>query len=272
MIEEEKIIYLFDESGRAILSPTDPHIFLGVGVLYDESNEDYLFKTCNELFCLSTKDPLKNIKISNELALTIAQKIVELKIPIVCTWIDLNNKNLITTIKSCIDLLVELKKYHYLRGSRRKKAHYLHDKILDKNIFQILDFLSNINDVTIRLKPYIDMWPIPRLEKNVKLISRSNSIEEKIKEITRYFEQNISFKVDEFKLLKNPKNKRKRFIDIITSIVTRAFIKINDTEYICDSSIVFPSDSTVCFCDYTKGIINHTNKITNNLLKDDPVI
>ena len=64
----------------------------------------------------------------------------------------------------------------------------------------------------------------------------------------------------------------KRFIDIITSIVTRAFIKINDTEYICDSSIVFPSDSTVCFCDYTKGIINHTNKITNNLLKDDPVI
>lgn len=273
MAKEENIIYLFDESGRAILSPTDPHIFLGTGVLYNESSEDHLFKTCDELFCLSTKDPLKNTKISNELALTIAKKIVELKIPIICTWIDLNNENLITTIKSCIDLLVELKKYHHLRGSSRKKAHYLHDKILDKNIFDLLSlFLYNKNNVMFKINPFIDNWSIPKSEKKVSLKYRSVSIEKRIQEILNNFDKNILFKVEGIQLLENPEDKRKRFIDVIASTVSRAFTKVNETEYICKPSIVFPSNSTVCFCNYTKGIIGHTNKITNNLLKDDPVI
>ena len=272
MTKEEEIIYLFDESGRAILSPIDPHIFLGIGVLYNRDNEDDFFKTCDELFCLSTKDPLKNIKISNELALTIAKKIVELKIPIVCTWIDLNNENLITTIKSCIDLLGELKKYHHLRGSR-KEAHYLHDKILDKNIFDLLGlFLYDKSNVTLRIKPFIDNWSIPKLEKKVSLNYRSLSIKEKIQEMSHHFDQNILLEVENIKLLKNPKNKRKRFIDVITSTLSRAFVKIDETKYICDSSIIFSSDSIVNYCNYTQGIIEHTNKITDNLIKDNPVI
>ncbi len=272
MIEEEKIIYLFDESGRAILSPTDPHIFLGAGVLYNESNEDYLFKTCDELFCLSTKKPLKNENIDDGLVQIIAIKIIELNIPITCTWIDLNDKKLNITIESCIDLLGELKKYHNLRGSR-KKAHYLHDKILDKNIFDLLSlFLYNKNNVMYKINPFIDNWSIPKLEKKVSLKYRSVSIEKRIQEILNNFDQNISFKVEDIQLLENPEDKRKRFIDVITSAVSRAFKKVNETEYICDSSIVFPSDSTVNYCDYTQGIIDHTNTITDNLIKDDPVI
>ena len=131
---EESLIYLFDESGRAILSPTDPHVFLGVGILYNENEEEYIFNDCDKLFRLSTKEPLKNADINDELVQDLANKIVELEKPIVCAWIDLNDENLFTTIKSCIDLLGELKKYHHLRGNR-KEAHYLHDKILDKNIF-----------------------------------------------------------------------------------------------------------------------------------------
>lgn len=271
MAKEENIIYLFDESGRAILSPTDPHIFLDVGVLYKENEEGYLFTTCDKLFRLSTKEPLKNANISDELVQVIANKIVELNIPITCIWIDLNDKNLVRVLENYRDFLIELRRYHNLQGNR-KIAHILHDRILDKNIFEILDFLSDISDITIRLKPYIDMWPIPSLEKKVKLISRSNSIEEKIKEITHYFEQNISFKVEEFKLLENKKNKRKRFIDIITSIVSRAFIKVNDSEYICDPSNIYPTKSIIQFIDYTQEIVVHTNRITDDFLKNNPVI
>ena len=64
---EESLIYLFDESGRAILSPTNPHVFLGGGVLYKEIEEEYLFNTYDKLFRLSTKEPLKNADITDDL-------------------------------------------------------------------------------------------------------------------------------------------------------------------------------------------------------------
>lgn len=271
MTTEENLIYLFDESGRAILSPTAPHLFLGVGVLYNENNERHLFNTCDELFGLSTEEQLKNEKITAELAIKIAQEIVELNIPVVCTWIDLNDEELIRNLTNYEELLFQLKRYHRLPGSR-KIAHILHDKILDKNIFEILGFLSDVSDVTIRLKPYIDTWPIPRLEKKVKLNNRSSSIEEKINEITKHFNQNVLFKVEYFQLLENSKNKRKRFIDVITSATSRAFKKVDETKYICDSSIIFPTNRTIKFIDYTQEIVEHINKTTDNFLKDNPVI
>jgi len=268
---EHSFIYLFDESGRAILSTNDSHIFLGCGVFYDEKEEENIFNTCDKLFNLSASKPLKNENINDELALKIVEKIIELNIPVVCIWIDLNDGSLISVIKNYRELTIELKKHHRLPGSR-KIAHILHDKILDKNIFEILDFLSNINNVTIRLKPYIDEWSIPKLERNVKLINRSQSIEDKISEITNLFNQNILFKVDNFQLLKNAASKKKRFIDVITSAVSRAFKKVEKTKYICDSSNILSTNSSIKFIDYTKEIVSHINRITDNFLKDNPVI
>lgn len=269
---EESLIYLFDESGRAILSPTDPHVFLGASVLYEEIEEEYLFNTCDKIFRLSTDEPLKNYDISNDLIKDLEYKLVELNKPIVCIWIDLNNKEMITKIRGCVKLLQTLKDYHNVRGRRKTEDRYIRDRVLDKNIFDLLKFfLYGKSNICYRIKPFIDNISIPQSEITLSLEYRSISIEKTIKEISKYFSKNISINVESIKLLKNISNKRKRFIDVVTSILSRSINK-HDNKYIFEMSPVIQTSKTINFVDYTQGIVDHSNKLTDDLIKNNPVI
>ena len=59
---------------------------------------------------------------------------------------------------------------------------------------------------------------------------------------------------------------------MITSIVSRVLVKVNDSEYICDPTKIFPQKNTIKFIDYTQEIIEHTNSTTDELIKNNPVI
>lgn len=225
-----RVIVLFDEFGNPTFRP-DRHSdsFLGVSVVYQLEAENHIFEQCDVIFGLSNLAPVKNDRIGTSRAEGISELICSLPIQVTISSIDLSNTNLQRVVNLYEDFGAELRRLH--RGvSPRLTAHILHDNILDDTLFEAMGRYLGEEPVATEFEISIDDWPIPSSDIDIALQYRSASFTQKLSEIYEELGIPVTLSVSPIQRMSQD-SKRKRFIDVTTSAVSRHFFPQDHRKY-----------------------------------------
>ena len=248
-----QVVILFDEQGTPTFrEDRETNFFLGVSVMYDLSAEDFIFDQSRILFGLSNTGALRNRKISNSRAVEISQLLPELPIQIVISILDLSDiefQRVVNLYRDFGDIMRE--RYRNVRG--RPIAQILHPQVLDDCIFNSICDYSERNQINSSFLVFIDDWSIPVNDIEIYLEDRSRSFQEKINSLHSEFNYGFEINVAEILLL-NQDSYRKRFIGVIASVVSRAFLNNDNVRY-----------SEVPLNNILSSEINQKNDITNKV-------
>ncbi len=248
-----QVVILFDEQGTPTFrEDRETNFLLGVSVMYDLSAEDFIFDQSRILFGLSNTGALRNRKISNSRAVEISQLLPELPIQIVISILDLSDiefQRVVNLYRDFGDIMRE--RYRNVRG--RPIAQILHPQILDDCIFNSICDYSERNQINSSFLVFIDDWSIPVNDIEIYLEDRSRSFQEKINSLHSEFNYGFEINVAEILLL-NQDSYRKRFIGVIASVVSRAFLNNDNVRY-----------SEVPLNNILSSEINQKNDITNKV-------
>lgn len=212
------MITLFDEYGTPTLrDDRENSVFIGVAACYDKSDEKRIFNSVKADMGLSNTNPLKNNQISNERAIRIATSLCNLPIKMVVCEIGLNNQTFIDTLKQYFESSNQIR-VRERAVKERPIAQIIHSTILSNCLFEVITLCLEHNPSKKEFRVFIDNWSIPRSDIEIYLNERSHSLNRSIQRLFPYV--NIS----PIELL-NKDNYRKRFIDVLTSIISRNFEK-----------------------------------------------
>lgn len=231
---EKKIIVLFDEYGTPTLSvKRSQDIFLGVSVLYDSSKEEDIFNSCDAIMGLSKSRPLKNDLINVSKAINISKVIGKKDLSIQSKFLTLNKsalKEIIKIYKPFGDFTREL--YRGIK-KERKDAQILYPHILESCIYDIIARYLESEDVgKYVFEIFIDDWGFPKTDEHIALGYGKSSLEKKLQEfIAEGIKKDLDISIASKSLMKDKNYRRKRFIDVLTSIISRALRDTNDSKY-----------------------------------------
>ena len=268
--EHNNIVVLFDEHATPTFGASrQKDYFVGVGVTYNLEDEKNIFSTCEKLFGLSNPTPLKNHKIGNSRAVEISKLLIKLPIQIIISKLNLTDKNFEERVKLYEELGSHMRPIHR-NVSGRRIAHILHSRILDAALFEsICHHLESVNKSSI-FEIYIDNWSIPESDKDIVLKYTSESLEEQITELHNSFFPNISIITKPLELLVVD-SLRKRFVDVVTSVVSRAIpldSKMSSEEplkIILSNPINFEKDYTQEAMETLQVVMDDVSRDTENM-------
>lgn len=259
---DKNIIVLFDEHGTPTFDNRETDIFLGVAVVYDINYEKELFKKCNDQFGLSNKNPLKNNRINTTRALNIVKLLNEIKLEIEVATINLCNTDLQRVVTLYEDYGNVLREFH--RGVRgRPKAQIIHEEIQSYVVFYIISKYIEKYPSSTFFSIFIDSWSFPNNDISIAVELASKSIENKINEINRIFFSDVKVRLDKFSLLEEDSS-RKRFIDVITSVVSRKYKQKNNPRFLNSEYFNSIIDET----DITNSTIGFLKECMDNLSRE----
>lgn len=226
----KKMVVLFDESGTPAIS-NDPRTdwFLGVGVVYEQSDEEFIFSKGEAVFGLAKTKPLKNNQISNSHAVRIAELLADLPVSIYVSSLDTANPILHQIIADyeCYSNEARLK----VRGIRgRPIAQIIYFHVRDHCIFNTIvgHFEARGGDAAFAV--FTDDWSIPENDIEIALDHSATSLCKTISQhVARLSEARLD-SIAPFELLTKD-NSRKRFVDVVASIFSRAYLRTNDEKY-----------------------------------------
>lgn len=223
-MSSEKIIVLFDEYGTPTLrQDRESKFFIGVGACYKNSDELIIFHQIEDLIGLQNKNPLKNNRIPAERAINIAKELKQLPIFLIVVTIDLSN----------IDLIETVTEYQHISNQIRKKernikerpiAQIIHSKILSNCLFESLTLCLEYSQTLKTFEIFIDAWSIPAKDIPLYLNFRTESLS---RHISNLF-PNVT--IQHIQLLEDD-SKRKRFIDSVTSVVSRKYYPHSNAKF-----------------------------------------
>jgi hypothetical protein len=220
----EKMITLFDEYGTPTLNQDRENvIFAGVAVSYKKSDEKTIFSKVEDVFGFNKTQPIKNAQISVRKSIEIAESLIQLPLHISVITVDLNNPQFVESITAYYE------RSNKIRTSTRNiksrpVAQIIHSKVLSNCIFEAITLCLETSSMLSEFEVFIDNWSIPQKEILIYLQYRSESLSKNVKRLFPYVD------VHPIELL-SCDNKRKRFIDIITSIISRNFDSISSEKY-----------------------------------------
>jgi|GEM_PF-1017303 len=262
--KEENVIILFDEQGTPTFRNRETDIFLGIAVLYKIENESSIFNICkNELGLVNSK-PLKNYKISAQRAQKISEILIQLNLDILFASMNLCNTELQQVVTLYEEFGNTLRKYHRNVGERHLN-HILHKEIFD---FVIYNIVNNYIDkhpypYQIKFSVYLDNWSFPVNDISIELEESSKKFEQKINEINEQYFPQALVRFDNYKLL-DVDSPRKRFIDVIASIISRKFLEKNNPKYFNNVQL----DAKITKTDITSSTIEDIKMYMDKLSRE----
>jgi len=257
--KEENIIILFDEQGTPTFIDMETNIFLGVAVAYNINIEDKIFIDCSNDFNLSNKKMLKNNRISSKRALRISNVLSKLNLDIVVGSIDLQNPELQSVVSAYEKFGNTLRRVHRnIRG--RPIAQILHKELFDFVFYKIVNNQIDKHPFSTRFSVYLDDWAFPVNDILIELETSSSSFEKKINEVNMQDFPEAQVKLDNFKLL-NVDSQRKRFIDVIASVISRKYLAKDNAKYFTNKELNQKIDET----DITRATIEDINFYMENI-------
>lgn len=221
----EKYIVLFDEYGTATFKEnSESDIFAGTSILYRAEDEQQIFDSLDEFLRFSRKKPLKNKDINNERAIRIANALCATNIQIVFKYLNLRDKNYQDVISN-YELIGNFAR-KIVRGIRgRKISQILHHEILNNCIMGIIgNHLEHILQGRLQYEIFIDNLSIPNSDRHLSLNYGAESLQHHIQDLANKFDKIVKILIPEIQLL-DTDSKRKRLIDAISSVFSRAFDK-----------------------------------------------
>lgn len=261
-MHSDKMITLFDEYGTPTLrQDRENEIFAGVAVSYKKSDENKVFEKVEDLMGLNKSKPLKNAQISKRKAIQIAETIIPLPLYIAVVTIDLSNRAFIETIT----------KYHRISNEIRNCerelkdrpiAQIIHSKVLSNSLFEAITLCLKPSSKLNEFNVFIDNWSIPAKDIFIYLKYSSESLSRNIR---RLF-PNVDVKPIE---LLEKDTKRKRFIDSVTSVVSRNYHNISSDKYSNEPfDLLFSSKSINAInVDITEKETDLMNKMIGEFIK-----
>jgi hypothetical protein len=221
---------LYDEQGTpTFVNKRETNYFIGVAVAFDSSIEQNIFDQCNELFGLSKSRPMKNDKITNSKAIQIGEQFSQMNLLIDFFYLDLSNEKLHSTAKLYGDFGNILREKH--RGAKeRNVAQILYGEVQCHTLFSIISKYIELYQTSTQFSIFIDNWEFPRCDINLALNMTSESLALKNNEINQDFFPGVQVFCDSLQLL-DKDSKKKRFVDVLASIISRNFLDKNNPKY-----------------------------------------
>lgn len=270
LYSEKRIVVLFDEQGTPTFrSDRETNSFIGITATYELSDEEDIYKSCNELFGLSNTKPLENNRISKTRAEDISSLLIRLPIQITISSIDLSNSDL-QKVVTLYEEFGNLMRRQYRNIRERPLAHILHAHILDACIF------NSICDCAARIQRnstfviFIDNWAIPKNDIEISLKDRSCSLESKINSLYQGINFPFQIRIPSITLL-NEDNDRKRFIGAIASVVSRSFLYQENERYSDVPFNTIMNIETNKYLEITDEIIEFLRNLMDKILRNPPV-
>lgn len=218
----ERMTILFDEYGTPTFrKDRENEFFIGVGIGYKQSDEEEIFYKVGDLIGLQKIKSLKNNKISNKRAAEIAKTLKQLPLFLVVVAMNLSDQDLINTVSEYCSISNKIRENEReLKG--RPIAQILHSRVLDNCLFESITLCIENDPYLNNFDVFIDNWSIPNEDISIYLNLRSESFS---RQISNLFPD---VTVSPIQLL-DEDSKRKRFIDSVTSVVSRYYYdKLND--------------------------------------------
>jgi len=222
---------LFDEFGTPTFEKDkETTAFGGIAVSYYERTEEEIFAKCDSLFSLSTKRPRKNRTLSKERAIRIADMVSTLPVGIVVNVVDLTNKEFRATAK-VYERLSNAERTKHRKVREQPFAQYLHGRILDNCVLKCISNHAIQESIFESIyKIYVDNWAIKKADIEIFIELRADSLERNIQRLLTKLGTDTKIKVPPLSLL-DVDSKRKRFIDILASVISRAFMDESHDRY-----------------------------------------
>jgi len=140
----------------------------------------------------------------------------------------------------------------------RTVAQTLHAHVLDNTLFESITKNVETYGIDTNFLVYIDDWAIPTADIEIALKGRSVSLQNKINTVINNLPVPIKISVSPISRL-NQDSKRKRFVDVIASVVSRSFLNIEDEKHTnlpLNNILSKPSNGISDITDYLKSFFN----------------
>jgi len=261
---ERQIIVLFDEQGTPTFGPKrDRDWFLGVAVVYDCENEKEIFSTCDALFGLTKPKPLKNDRIGNSRAERISDLVIKLPIQLVARSVNLANDEFQQVLTVYEQLASEFRKKHR-QVKESNIAQRLYSQILVETVFSSIIGYMERHRASSAISVYVDHWSLPRDDIEILLKDWPKGIQ---RDVNSFYEEqgpDLNVRIAPISLMKQD-SLRKRFVDVITSVVSRSFLREGSVRFSqIPLQTLLTNDDNRCeditqeTIDFMRGLMNHT--------------
>lgn len=257
-----ELVILFDEFGIPILNPRDSisNYFVGTSVLFNAKDQESILDNLNEVMGLSNTKELKKIK--KDRAILIAESISKENIFITLKSLLLTNEDLKKSVDYFMPFVNYTRKYWRGISKEAKIQHFFHRQIWLTCIYDLVqNYFETANDGEYKIQIYIDDWSYPEYDRFLLLKESMIDLTAKIND---YFDQHTSKKINcNFKPIKILKNadKRARFIGVLMSILSKAFLSDSKALDTTPKEIIEQSEIVSQFEDETSLIIKFMDDV-----------
>ena len=252
----QNMVVLFDESGTPTIKD-DPRTdwFLGVGIAYEQSAEEMIFARCKDAFGLAKSRPLKNDGIGNSRAVCIAKILADLPVSLFVSRVNTADPKYRETLVDYEDFGNKVRQ-EFRQVRERPVAQIIHSHVLDYCLFHLITDYFEQSGGDAAFTVFIDNWSIPEKDIDISRNFRAESLYERISSLHRRFPaegQLVSIKSLE---LLTEDSSRKRFVDVVASIFSRAYLKRDNQRYSCEAANILQECGKASCSDATQYLIN----------------
>jgi hypothetical protein len=227
---EREIVVLFDEHGTPTFQPErETDWFLGVTATYDLADEEQTFNSCRELFGLCNTKPLKNRHIDDFRAERISNLAARLPIQIVVKSVNLADSEFQQTMTIYVEFFNELRKMlPYLEESNL--AQRLYSQILGETVVESIKSYLERHLASSCISVYVDHHCFAREDIEIHLKDWPTLIQDDVNSLYERHGADLNVPTVSISLMEKD-SPRKRFVDVITSVVSRSFKRQNNERF-----------------------------------------
>ena len=259
---------LFDESGTPqIVGKYRNEWFLGCGVWYEQSAETEIFARCNEAVGLSKNKPMKNHRISIDRVIRIARILTDLPLSIYASGIDTTDPEFRRIVKNYKRFAKKARATHRPEVRERPIPHIIHSHVLDHCLFHSISGYFEAGGSYAHVSVFIDNWSIHRDDVNVYLEERVGSLHRSISPLCSKYHMGRPVSIGPIKLLADDTN-RKRFIDVVASVISRAFLRSGNPRYTREAMDILGESGRANFSDATGYSVDLMQRMMNGQSRD----
>ena len=259
------VTVLFDESGTPKIGNCDrTDWFLGVAVRYDQSAENQIFFKCTKEFGLSNTKPLKNDRIGNSRAIRIAKLLAGLPVSIFVSGLNTADPEYREVIADYARLGNKARE-EFREVRERPIAQFMHSRVLDHCLFHLITDYFEAGRGDAAFSVFIDNWSIPQSDVEIYLGHRANSLKSHISSLCRKFHSGRPVSIARLHLLVED-SFRKRFVDVVASVLSRKYVKSDNSKYSREPMDILETCGRAHFGDETGNSIH----IVKGMMKTFP--
>lgn len=227
---DEHVTVLFDEFGTPQIANTDrTDWFLGVSVRYSQAEESGIFRKCEDVFGLTKTNPQKNKQISSCRAIRIAELLGGFPASIFVSGVNTTDPEYRKTITDYVDFANTARK-EVRQVRERPIAQIMYSQVIDHCLFHSITGYFEAGGGDAEFSVYIDNWSIPQADVEIYLEERVESIHRSISPLCLEYHTGRLVSIGRIELLAKDTN-RKRFVDVVASVVSRAYLKADNPRY-----------------------------------------